>query len=92
MLVDALATDLDLNVLDQDVANPVQPTELLGRRHGDGGQPDTQVHLLDQVTVTADGASHLLAEAGAAVEGLLDGLGAVVGVTAVYAEPPLSLA
>jgi hypothetical protein len=39
--------------------------------------------LLDQVTVAADGASHLLAEAGATVEGLLDGLGAVVGVAAI---------
>ena len=38
MLVNALATDLDLNVLDQDVANPVEPAELLAVGHGDGGQ------------------------------------------------------
>jgi len=45
---------------------------------------------LNEITVTADGASHLLAEAGAAIEGLLNGLGGVVGVTAVYAVPLLS--
>ena len=39
---------------------------------------------MDQITVAADGAGHLLAETGATVEGLLDGLGAVVGVPAVY--------
>jgi hypothetical protein len=40
MLVNALTTDLDLNVLDQDVANPVQPAELIATAYGDRGQLD----------------------------------------------------
>lgn len=85
-IVNALTTDLDLDVLDQDVADPVQPPE--GTSAGHIGELDAQVHLLDQVTVTGHSAGDLLAEARATVEGLLDGLGRVVGVTAVYALSP----
>ncbi len=87
VLVDALATDLNLHGLDQVVANPVEPAELGTRavsgqdRHG--GQSGLQVHTVDQITVALDCACHLLGEVGGAVEGVLDGLHGEVGVTTV---------
>lgn len=73
VFVDALTTDLDLNVLHQDVAEPVQPPEsgVVGNAHR--GQGHTEVHTVNQITVTADGASDLLAPISRAVEGLLNG-------------------
>lgn len=70
LLVDALATDLDFNVLDQDVANPVEPAESLASGDGNIGQLDAKVHAVDQITVAADGAGDLLAE----VSGTIDTL------------------
>jgi hypothetical protein len=57
VFVDALTTDFDLNVLHQDVAQPVQPPEsgVVGNAHR--GQGHTEVHAVNQITVTADGAS-----------------------------------
>lgn len=57
VFVNALTTDLDLNVLDKDVAQPVQPPESGVVGHGHGGQVHTQVHAVNQITVAADGAS-----------------------------------
>ena len=88
VLVDTLATDLNLHVLHQVVAHPVQPAELRTRavrgleRHL--GQRRLEVHAVDQVTITLNGARHLLAEARGAVEGVLNGLHGKVGVTAVH--------
>jgi len=76
VLVDALATDLKLNVLDQVVADPVEPAELRTRavrgeeRHL--GERGLEVDAVDQVTVALDRARDLAAEAGRAVEGVLD--------------------
>jgi len=47
----------NLNVLDQDVAEPVQPPEGLTLANSDGGQGHTQVHAVNEITVAADGAS-----------------------------------
>jgi hypothetical protein len=76
VLVNALTTDLEFNVVDQVVTNPVEPAELGTRTvrglelHGrEGG---LEVDAVDQVAVTADRACNTLAEVGSAVEGLLN--------------------
>ena len=87
VLVDALATDLDLDVLDQVVANPVEPAELgtaaVGALQLHSGQRGLQVHAVDQITVALDHARHALAEAGRAVEGVLDRLHSEVRVATI---------
>ena len=87
VLVDALATDLNLDGLDKVVANPVEPAELgtrairgLERHRGERG---LEVHAVDQITVALDRARHALAEARGAVERVLDGLHGEVRVAAV---------
>ena len=87
VLVDLLAADLELDVVDEVVANPVEPAELgtravrRGERHG--GERGLEVDAVDQVAVAADRARYLLAEVGRAVERLLDGLHREVRVSAV---------
>ena len=87
MLVNLLTTDLNVDVVDQVVANPVEPAELRTRtvrllkdNLGEGG---LQVDTVDQITVAADRALHLLAEVGRAVEGLLNRLHGEVSVATV---------
>ena len=88
LLVDALATDFNLNVVDHVVTDPVQPAELsaraVGRLKSDLRQGGLQVHAVNQITVALDGAGDLLAEVRGAVERVLDGLHGKVGVTAVH--------
>ena len=87
MLVNALTTDFDFNTLDQVVANPVEPTELCARAicsgQADRRQSGLQVHTVDQITVTLDGASDTLSEARRAVEGIFNGLHSEVSVSAI---------
>ena len=88
VLVDALTTDLELNLLDEVVAHPVEPAEL-GTRAVRGeelhlGEGGLEIHTVDQVTVTLDRNSHLLAKARGTVERVLDGLHGEVGVAAVH--------
>ena len=87
MLVDLLAADLELDVVDEVVANPVEPAELgtraVRRSERHGGERGLEVDAVDQVAVAADRACYLLAEVGRAVERLLDGLHREVRVSAV---------
>lgn len=57
MLIDTLATDFDLNILHKNVTEPVEPPESLGCGNSDSWQSHTEVHTVNQITVTADGAS-----------------------------------
>ena len=57
MLINALTTDLDLNILHQNVTEPVQPAEGLVGTDGDSGQGHAEVHAVDEITVAADAAS-----------------------------------
>jgi len=88
VLVNALTTDLKLHIANQVVSHPVEPAELGTRavrgqeRHR--GQSGLEVDAVDQVTITLDGARHLAAEAGRAVEGVLNGLHGEVSVAAVH--------
>ena len=88
VLVDALAADLDLNALDEVVADPVEPTELrtraVRRLERDARERRLQVDTVDQVAVALDRARDALAEARGAVERVLDGLHGEVGVAAVH--------
>ena len=88
VLVDALATDLNLDGLDKVVSNPVEPAELRTRavrrleRHR--GERRLEIHAVDQITVALDRARNALAEARRAVERVLDGLHGEVRVAAVH--------
>ena len=87
VLVDALTADLELNLLDEVVPDPVEPAELGTRavraRERDLGEGSLEVHAVDQVTVALDGACDCLAEARGTVERVLDRLHGEVSVTAV---------
>ena len=87
MLVDLLSADLELDVVDEVVTNPVEPAELGTRAVAGGernrGESGLEVDAVDQVAVAADCACNLLAEVGRAVEGLLDRLHGEVCVAPV---------
>ena len=87
VLVNALTTDLNLNVVDDVVANPVQPTELSTRTiralQLNLWQSSLQVHAVNQITVTLNGTSDLLAEVRSTVEWVLNGLHSEVSVSSV---------
>ena len=88
VLVDLLATDLNVHIVDQIVANPVEPAELRARRvrarELDLGERGLEVHTVDQIAVAADRALDLLAEVRRAVERLLNGLHGEVCVAAIH--------
>jgi len=87
VLVNALAADLNLNVADQVVADPVEPAELRARgvlhRELNAGERGLEIRAVNEITVAADCARHALAEVGNTVERLLNGLHGEVGVAAV---------
>ena len=87
VLVDLLAADLNVNIVDQIVANPVEPAELRARTVGgvklDLGERGLEVHAVDEIAVAADRALNLLAEVGRTVERLFNGLHGEVCVATV---------
>ena len=87
VLVDALTTDLELDLLDEVVTDPVEPAELRTRAVGCGerclGESRLEVHAVDQVTVALNRACDRLAKARGSVERVLDGLHGEVSVAAV---------
>lgn len=83
VLVDALATNFDLGVLDKIVAEVIEPTELLTGRDRDLRDCDLKVYTREKITITRNSACHALAEVSRAVEGLLDGFHREVRVASV---------
>ncbi len=84
--VNALTTNLNLNVLDEVVADPVEPTELSTRdiiTDTHLGESGLEIDTVDEVTVTGDSASHTLPEVGNTVEGLFNGFHREVRVTTI---------
>ncbi len=67
MLVYPLTSNLNLNILHQNVTQPVQPAESLVGAHSHGGQGHAQVHAVDQITITRNGASNLLSPIGISI-------------------------
>ena len=67
VLVNALAADLNLNVLDKIVTDPVEPAELgaraVRRLEGNSGERGLEVHAVDKVTVALNRARDLATEA-----------------------------
>jgi hypothetical protein len=88
LLVNALTTDLNLDVVDDVVADPVEPTELgtraVRRLELHLGKSGLEVHAVDKITVALDSTGNLLAEVGSAVERVLNGLHREVSVTTVH--------
>lgn len=87
-IINPLTTDFDLDVLDKDLTDPVQPTETvsevgIGSLDSDVVKFHTQVHAVDQVTVPADQAGNFAGEVGLAVERLFDRLKRKVSVAPV---------
>ena len=87
VLVDLLATDLNVDIVDQVVANPVEPAELgtraVARRQENLGERGLEVNAVDKIAVAADRALHLLAEVRRAVERLFNRLHGEVRVATV---------
>ena len=87
LLVNALATDFNLNVLNEVVTGPVEPAELGARAvrglEGDLGESRLEVHAVDQVAVALDRARDLLAKVRGSVERVLNGLHGEVRVATV---------
>ena len=87
VLVNALTTDLDLDILDEIVADPVEPAELGTRAirglQGNLRESGLEVDTVDEITVAADGAGNTLTKVGDTVEGLLNRLHREVRVATI---------
>jgi len=87
VLVDLLTANLEVDVVDQVVTDPVEPAEL-GTRTVSGSEENLrqgglEVDAVDQISVTRDSALHLATEVGSTVEGLLNGFHREVGVATI---------
>ncbi len=97
LAVDALATDLNLNLGDELLTGEVEPTGVnatAGRvleRLANLGESNLKVSAVSQITVTGDGAGHAATEVSLAVESLLDRLHSEVSVTLVGNLPESNL-
>lgn len=84
VLIDALTTDLHLDVLDQGMTDVVRPLEGLARGNNHGRKSDLQVSLVDQITITGDGDSNLATEVSRSRHVLFNRFHGKISVTAVY--------
>ena len=87
VLVDLLTANLEIDVVDQVVTDPVEPTELgtrtVRRLENNLGKGGLEVDAVDQIAVAADRALHLATKVGSTVEGLLNGLHGEVSVATI---------
>jgi hypothetical protein len=89
VLINALTTDLDLDVADENVSDVVDPTKaerFISSGSGGAlnkGKSNLKVNTVNKITITRNGASNTFAEVGSSVKGLLNGFNREVGVTAV---------
>ena len=97
LAVNALATDLNLNLRDELLTGEIEPTSVnvAGGRVLEGlanlGESNLKVGAVSQITVTGDGACHTATEVSLAVKSLLDRLHGEVGVTLVGNLPESNL-
>jgi hypothetical protein len=93
LAINALATDLDLNLRNQLLTGEIKPTSIntiLGSAlHGlvNLGESNLKVSAVSQITIAGDGASHTATEIGLSVKSLLDRLHSKVSVTFVRHLP-----
>ena len=78
VLVDALTTDGQLNIVDGTLSNPARARVIRGARL------ELEVHVTDEITVTGDSHGHAAGVGGSTVDGLLDVLHREVGVALVF--------
>jgi len=83
LAINALTADLELDLVDQAVADVVQPAEALRARAVNLGEYYLDVRLVHQVGVAVDDSRHALVEVGLAVEGNLNRLNGEVRVALV---------
>jgi hypothetical protein len=97
LAINALATDLNLNLRDELLTGEVKPTGIntvLSRGLHllvDLGESDLQVSAVSQITVAGNGASNTATEVSLAVESLLNGLHGKVGVALIRNLPESDL-
>jgi hypothetical protein len=95
LAIDALASDLNLNLRDELLTGEVEPTsvDVSGslQRLANLGESNLKVSAVRQITVTGDGAGHTATEVSLAVESLLNRLHGEVGVTLVGNLPESNL-
>jgi hypothetical protein len=96
LAIDSLASNLNLNLGDELLANEVQPTGIditSASLHGlvDLGESDLEVCAVAQITVAADCACHTATEVSLSREGLLNGFHGKVGVASVRHLPESDL-
>ncbi len=98
LTINALAADFNLNLLDEAVADVVEPAEALGSvrtadnagvasRHVDLRENNLHVGLVHKISVTVDDGRHTLVKVGLTVEGNLNGLNREVSVALVENLP-----
>jgi hypothetical protein len=93
LTINALTTDLNLNLRNQLLTGEVEPTGintvLVSALHRlvDLGKSNLKVGAVSQITITRDGAGHTTTEIGLTVESLLDRLHSKVSVTFVRHLP-----
>jgi hypothetical protein len=93
LAINALTTNLDLNLGNQLLTGEIKPTSIntiLGSAlHGlvNLRESNLKVSAVSQITITRDGASHTTTEIGLSVKSLLDGLHSKVSVTFVRHLP-----
>jgi hypothetical protein len=96
LTVDALTTDLNLNLRDELLTGKVEPTginasESVLQRLANLGESNLKVSAVSQITITRDGAGHAATEVSLAIESLLDRLHSEVSVTLVGNLPESNL-
>jgi len=97
LAVNALATDLNLNLRDELLTGKIKPTGVdvasgsVLERLANLRESHLKVSAVRQITVTGDGAGHTATEVSLAVESLLDRLHGEVGVTLVGNLPESDL-
>jgi hypothetical protein len=100
LTVDALATDLNLNLRDELLTGEVKPTGIdvawrdassVLQRLANLRESNLKVSAVSQITITRDGAGHAATEVSLAVESLLNRLHGEVGVTLVGNLPESDL-
>jgi len=102
LAIDALASNLDLNLGDQLLSGEIQPTSIDGVVSGgntggvthelvDLGKSDLKIGAVSKITVSADNAGNTATEIGLAVESLFNRLNSKVCVTTVCYFPKSNL-
>jgi len=83
VLVDTLATDGQLDVVDRTLGDPVTVVGGVGSRGVGGEREKLDVHVTDEITVAGDSDGDAAGVGGSTVDGLLDVLHREVGVALV---------